>query len=163
MFLLPNAMHQAQLYHSKSITVFLITNLKDTAILCFLDGGGGMKAERGLRDLLQSSQKDAEPEYKLCCFTLCVLSPCGTQPTSDKSRTALLQILRKEGFMVFLPNSEFLLPRIMKTLLLRRLVLGLWGRKGSPEVEVFAIEFKGNYTFWKTSKLRKPSYTFQET
>lgn len=72
LFLLPNAMHQAQLYHSKFITVFLITNLKDTAILLgFLDGGGGMKAERGLRDSLQSSQKDAEPEYKLCCFTLC--------------------------------------------------------------------------------------------
>lgn len=41
LFLLPNAMHQAQLHHSKFITVFLVTNLEDTAILCFLDGGGG--------------------------------------------------------------------------------------------------------------------------
>lgn len=83
---------------------------------------------RGLHELFKSSQQEAGPEDGLLCVgpkAVC-LSPCSVQLSSNKSRRmTFLQILRKEGFMVFLPNSEFLLLRIMKTPLLRRFVIGM--------------------------------------
>jgi hypothetical protein len=51
---------------------------------------------------LCSKMQTQNMDFVALASELCVLSSCDAQLTSNKSRTAFLQIWRKGGFMVFL-------------------------------------------------------------